>query len=93
MIPFLNQNTEQVSNTEQVQWKEGCAPKCNNENASFIEGRTPNCPESTPRYQMISSPWKQDDEGGWYNDDVCTEGEDEAEIGSAEPSEEEDTKE
>ena len=44
---------------------------------------TPNCSESTPRRL-----WKQDDD-----DDVCTEDEDEAEIGSAEPSEEEDSKE
>ena len=49
---------------------------------------TTNRPESTPR-----SLWYQSDEGGWYNNDVCTEDDDEAEIGSAEPSEEEDTKE
>ena len=48
---------------------------------------TKNRPESTPR-----GLWYQSDEGGWYNDAVCTEDED-AKIGSAEPSEEEETKE
>ena len=33
------------------------------------------------------------DDGKWYNSDVCSEEDDEAEIGNAEPSEEEETKE
>ena len=45
-------------------------------------------PESTPKKL-----WKQDDDGRWYNSDVCSEEDDEAEIGNAEPSEEEETKE
>ena len=69
-------------NTEPSPWLEGCAPKCNNENTPFIEGRALNYPEH-PR-----SLWYQNKEGRWFNDDVCTEGEDGAEVGRAEPSEE-----
>ena len=70
-------------------WLEGCAPKCNSEYAPFLEGRAPNCPEY-PRNRLIRNLWQQDEKGRWYNDDVCTE--DEAEVGSAEPSEEEENK-
>ena len=57
---------------------------------------TPNSPTTNPQDRPESTPrslWKQDDEGRWYNSDVCTEEDDEAEIGNAEPSEEEETKE
>ena len=69
-------------NTRQGPWLEGCTPKCNREHAPFIEGRAPNCPEY-PRILL-----QQDANGVWLNNDVCTEGEDEDEVGSAESSKE-----
>ena len=70
-------------NTEPGPWMEECAPKCNTEHAPFIEGRALNCPEYPRNF------WYQGTDGRWFNDDVCTEGEDEDEVGRAEPSEEE----
>ena len=38
------------------------------------------------------SGWYQDSEGQWFNDSVCSEGEDEDKVGSVEPSEEEENR-
>ena len=71
-------------NTEPTPWMEGCAPKCNTEHAPFIEGCAPNCPEYPRKL------WYQGKDGFWYNDDFCTDDEEEKdEIGNAKPSEEE----
>ena len=75
-------------NTRLDPWQAGCATKCNREHAPteepapFIEGREPNCTE----YLRIL--WQQDEDGRWVNDQVCTSGEDEGEVGSAESSRE-----
>ena len=78
-------------------WLAGCVPKynreqaptedtpANREHAQFIEGRAPNCPE----YPIL---WRQDANGAWVNSQVCTSGEDEDEVGSAESSKEEEEK-
>ena len=49
-------------------------------------------PQDPPEINQPKKPWKQDDTGNWYNSDVCTEEDDEDEIGNAEPSEDEETK-
>ena len=70
-------------------WLQGFAPKSRNEHEPFVNGQAPNCPE-IPRSQLIHpSGWYQDTDGNWFNDSVCSEGEDEDKVGSVEPSEEE----
>ena len=71
-------------------WLRGFAPKCNNEHAPIVNGQATNWPE-IPRSQLIHpSGWYQDKNGKWFNDSICTKGEDE--VGSVEPSEEEENR-
>ena len=73
-------------------WLQGFAPKSKNGHESFVNGRAPNCPE-IPRSQLIHpSGWYQDMDGNWFNNSVCSEGEDEDKVGSLEPSDEEENR-
>ena len=80
-------------------WQPGCAPKCNRdkqpvvnnrEHRPFLEGQAPDCKEY-PRSQ-----WQQDERGTWFNPGLCSswdgDEEDEDELGTAESSKENDTK-